>query len=140
MLEAILEKRIDPEKLPHIRSMKDFKTLRFAKLGSDGAEAEALWTRFVCPVTNVEFNGQQAFVAIWPSGLVLSDKAVKELGVEALQAEYGPFTELDLVRLVPPEQDMDAVRAHMHQRRQQKGGSRKAGKKRASSDKEEPAA
>jgi len=33
---------------------------------------------------------------------VLSERAVKEMGMEGLQAEYGPFEDKDMIRLAPP--------------------------------------
>jgi hypothetical protein len=33
---------------------------------------------------------------------VLSERAIQEMGVAGLQAEYGPFEERDLIRLAPP--------------------------------------
>lgn len=46
----------------------------------------------------MEFNGIQPFVFIWSTGWVLSEKAVREIGVEGLNAEYGPFSESDIIR------------------------------------------
>lgn len=34
---------------------------------------------------------------------VLSERAIKEMGIRGLQAEYGPFEERDMIRLAPPE-------------------------------------
>ena len=34
---------------------------------------------------------------------VLSETAIKEMGIEGLQAEYGPFEERDMIRLAPPK-------------------------------------
>jgi hypothetical protein len=65
----------------------------------------------------MEFNTNQPFVAIWSTGYVLSEKAVKEVGLEALQSEYGPFTEDDFVRLIPTTFELEAQVATMVARR-----------------------
>lgn len=54
--------------------------------------------RFCCPVTRVEMNGVHPFVVVWTTGHVLSEKALKEVGAGALQVEYGPFAEEDVIR------------------------------------------
>lgn len=56
---------------------------------------------YLCPVTREGFDGSHPFVVIWSTGKVISMKALKEMGIEALQAEYGPFEDTDLVRLLP---------------------------------------
>lgn len=98
--------------------MKDIKTLRFtanpARLTSEDEDVPA----FICPVTKVEFNGPQPFVVIWSTGFVVSEKAIKEVGIDGLQDEYGPFTALDIIKLIPLESEMDAQRTAMHERRQ----------------------
>lgn len=57
-----------------------------------------LLPQFRCPVTQMDFNGLHPFVFIWSTGWVLAEKAVRELGIDALQEEYGPFVEDDIIR------------------------------------------
>jgi hypothetical protein len=65
----------------------------------EAAEVEGeLPPRYCCPITRVEMNGIHPFVVVWPTGHVLSEKALKEVGVPALQDEYGPFAEEDIIR------------------------------------------
>ena len=119
--EAILSALIDkslPEHLVHIRGLKDVKTLRFTLNPAGegrGSEDAAL---FICPLTKQEFGGLHPFLAIWSTGYVLSEKAVKEMGTEALQEEFGPFSAIDLVKLLPLESELDEQRALMHRRRE----------------------
>jgi hypothetical protein len=82
-------------------ALQDVKVLRFAPNPDyrEGQDVEgALVPQFRCPVTQMDFNGLHPFVAIWPTGWVLSEKAVRELGVGALQEEYGPFAEDDIIK------------------------------------------
>lgn len=62
--------------------------------------------QYVCPITMIEFDGIHEFVAIWPTGYVVSERGLKEVGLSNLQAEYGPFTMEDTVRLLPTEDDL----------------------------------
>jgi hypothetical protein len=67
--------------------------------------------KYICPLTMVPFNGINSFVAIWTTGYVLTEKAIRELGVDSLQSEYGPFTESDIVHLLPSEVELAQRRA-----------------------------
>ena len=73
--------------------------------------------RFVCPITMMEFNGILPFVVVWTTGFVLSEKALKEMGIERLQDEYGPFTAEDIVRLLPAEDEVPRQVELMESRR-----------------------
>lgn len=134
VLLALLEKRL-PADLSHIRGIKDLKTLHLTNISSDapssasaGNIAEA--PLFMCPVTAIELNGRHPFLALWTTGWVVSEKAVRELGIDALQAEYGPFSEADMVRLLPTGEEVDAARAAMTERRK----NAKATKKRSQAE------
>lgn len=77
----------------HVRGLKDLKTLNF----------ELVSSKPTCPITSVELNGVNTAVLISQKkeGVnVLSERAIKEMGKEALQEEYGDLT--DLIRLAPP--------------------------------------
>lgn len=43
---------------------------------------------------------------IWTTGYVISERAIKEVGISNLQTEYGPFTSEDLYRLLPSETEL----------------------------------
>ena len=98
----------------HIRGMKDLHPVRFHVVSSDGKYVAA------CPITGSEIasgnvpcflivrtkskdkkqTDEEDEVARNPN--VLSERAIKEMGVQGLQAEYGPFEEKDMIRLAPP--------------------------------------
>jgi hypothetical protein len=82
----------------------------------------------LCPVTKLEMNGRHPFVVVWSSGFVLSERALKEVGVESLQEEYGPFQLSDTIKLLPLEAEMDELREAMFYRRQQKDKEKEAKK------------
>lgn len=43
----------------------------------------------------------QEFVELGPN--VISERAIKEMGIDSLQFEYGPFEEKNMIRLAPPK-------------------------------------
>lgn len=120
MLQALLSKTVVPACL-HVRGLKDLKTLIFTPSPEYKAEREVNGeypAKYICPITKQEFNGQQPFMAIWSTGHVLSERAIKQLGIDALQAEYGPFTADDIIKLNPMhEEEIDSLRTRMIARR-----------------------
>ena len=58
-------------------------------------------TDFSCPVTGVPFNGRGKFVALRPSGLVVSEKAVKEVPAVVEDLVGGKWAEDDVVPINP---------------------------------------
>jgi hypothetical protein len=126
VITAILEKRIGAL-ASHIRGLKDIKTALLtpnpeykADKAAGSASSERNPSKFICPISCVEFNGNQPFVIIWTTGYVLSERAVKEIGIEALQAEYGPFTEQDLVKLLPTGEESLEIAAKLNEQREAK--------------------
>jgi Skp family chaperone for outer membrane proteins len=101
--------------------------------GSVGKEDSQLASRFMCPVTQLPFNGLYSFVAIWSTGHVLSEKALREIGAEGLQTEYGPFSagEGDVVGLLPPEEELSTRRATLQAQAEVAKKKAKEEKKRA---------
>jgi Rtf2 RING-finger len=119
MLLAIINKTLNPLH-SHVRGMKDVITLKFTTnpaYSADDAE-EKVRPRFICPVTSMEFNGIHPFAAIWSTGYVISMKAIREIGIEALQQDYGPFDTDDVVQLVPAEGDCQSQKVQMDVRRE----------------------
>ena len=122
MLNALINKSVNTA-CSHVRGLKDLRTLIFAvnPTGNPSPTEESKDDgnpgKFMCPITKVEFNGIQPFVAIWTTGYVLSERALKEMGYKALQEEYGPFTADDIIRLAPTDEELDDLRNRMVARR-----------------------
>lgn len=96
----------DDELGEHIRGLKDLYEARFSLTKkADGSQVPS------CPVTGQEFNGQHPVILLVPGNKempnVVSQRAFKEVGEEALQTEYGPFK--DQVRLAPPAPEMEEI-------------------------------
>jgi len=104
----------------HIRGLKDVKDAIFTDNNDDNNDEKRSnnTNRFICPVTRVEFNGSLPFVLIWSTGYVLSDKAIREVGIESLQSEYGPFNETDIIKLIPRDDELVQLKNDMKIRRE----------------------
>ena len=109
----------------HIRGLKDLHEARFSLTTKkvDGSQIPS------CPVTGQEFNGQMPVILLVPGNPelpnVVSQRAFKEMGKEALQTEYGPFKEE--VRLAPPASEMKEIIEALEAKR--KKSSKKSSKK-----------
>lgn len=126
ILEALLEKNL-PSEFDHVRSLKDVKEVKFTDNTSSGA-SKGDDRKWMCPLTGLEFNGVIPFVLLWNNGKVLSEKATREMGEEALQEDYGPFDADDIIKLLPLEGDL-VKRVEEMAARREKRGSRKKNKK-----------
>jgi len=122
ILNALVNKSMTIQ-FAHIRSLKDIKTLKLCKNLNysilDEKESE-LPAFFSCPITKMEFNGNHPFVAIWSTGYVLSEKALREVGFESLQIEYGPYKSTDVIKLIPLESELPLQIEEMIARRQRR--------------------
>lgn len=126
ILTALLDKVLNVRHA-HIRGMKDMRTLRLTtNVSSDGDDSTPM---FMCPVTGLLLNGIHPFIVIWTTGWVLAEKAIRELGIDALQPEYGPFTIHDLVKLLPGEEEFAVQRTQMETRRETMKAEKKDSKK-----------
>lgn len=111
----------------HIRGMKDLHPVRFhvtasssssANGATNSGSAKQMYTP-TCPITGSEIGSgnipcylivrtkkskdktkDDDEVELNPN--VLSESAIKEMGIAGLQTEYGPFVEEDMIRLAPP--------------------------------------
>jgi hypothetical protein len=139
-VEALLRrKQSEKDELgSHVRGLKDLYPVHF-HLTTDAVGNDVP----TCPVTGVELNGNHpAFLIHNKKNVeqpnVLSERAVKEIGMEALQADYGPFESENMIRLAPPESMMEEIReavAKKHElEKTTKKSSKKDGKKRKKTD------
>jgi hypothetical protein len=130
----------------HVRGLKDlhpvkFKLIKKEKAMHGSAETQELVP--ICPITSVELNGTQpAFLIVKSKSKknsdradgndtnVLSEKGIKEMGLEALQQEYGPFQKDDMVRLAPPATILDEIKTKLQEKRLAEKASKSSKKKR----------
>eukprot|EP01041_Mallomonas_annulata_P012958 gene12958-27345_t len=132
LIRALLNKNLNPS-FSHIRGLKDVKELRLTR-NVDYEESKEtngeMQSMYICPVTMMEFNGLSQFVVIWSTGFVLSERAVREIGIGGLQAEYGPFDADDVCRLLPLTEDLPAQVSQLNARRSKSKRDKKESKKR----------
>lgn len=131
MLSALSERTV-PERLEHIRGLRDLVDCRLTAVGDSDKDRAVT----ACPVTGAPLDGSKPFVVVRTTGWIVSQKAVEELGLTALQEEYGPFEADDLVRLAPDRDEaaelrrrMLARRARRKERRKHDGSGKKEAKK-----------
>lgn len=91
-LPALVAKSL-PKPLAHISSLKHLVDLRLERnpnyRPADPNDAAATpESKFYCPVTGQDFNGRFRFVALRPSGHVVSERAIKQVGSSALLLKF----------------------------------------------------
>jgi hypothetical protein len=131
ILKAFIDKALNPL-FSHLRGMKDIKTLLLSPNPAYSLAKEMdgeSRPKYICPITSMEFNGIHPFVVIWSTGFVISEKAIREIGIDGLQQEYGPFNTQDVVRLIPGDEELKEQRSHMESRRENMKNGKKDGKK-----------
>jgi hypothetical protein len=133
IVNGLVEKAL-PAQLSHIRGLKDLKNLRFTPNPDYSADLESngqYVAMYICPITQLEFNGIFPFVVIWSTGFVISEKALREIGIDGLQAEYGPFGPNDVIKLLPQSEELDECRDAMNARRAEAAAHKKEKKSKA---------
>ena len=112
----------------HIRGMKDLHPVRFYVASINGTrenkvDATQRYTA-TCPITSSDIGSGNvpSFVIVRTKNKnnkkdsaideekeaesgpnVISERAIKEMGIDGLQSEYGPFEEKNMIRLAPPK-------------------------------------
>ena len=126
MSQALVDKTLPPE-FHHIRGLRDVIDCRFfpnpaPRPSRDDLVGLETWAPFSCPVAGVEMNGRHPFVVLRRKSsdqrvTVLSEKAIKQVGLDALQEEYGPVTVDDVIKLVPGDEERKRMVAELDARR-----------------------
>lgn len=134
MLSALSERTL-PERFEHIRGIRDLIDCRLTPIGETsgyytGEDAPVT----ACPITGEPLDGSKPFVVVRTTGWILSQKAVDQLGVDALQAEYGPYSEDDLIRIAPDEDEAVELQLKMQRRRADAKARRKEDKRKKRQD------
>lgn len=132
ILTAICNKCILPG-FSHITGLRDLVTLRFTKNPSfsddiQKSSKESRISKYICPISQTEFNGMNPFFVIWTTGHVISGLALKSMGIDALQADFGPFGQDDLVKLIPLESELPVIITKLQElieKRQEKKAKKK---------------
>ena len=132
MLEALSDRSV-PERFRYVRGLRDLYDCKLAPvpaghapyLNGEGPAPGA------CPVTGEALDGSKKFVIARTTGWVLSQRAVDEVGLAALQPEYGPFGADDLVRVCPDDDELRALADGLMARRAAEKPKKKKKKRQA---------
>eukprot|EP01035_Chromulina_nebulosa_P024129 gene24129-31352_t len=111
----------------HIRGLRDVKDLKLTVNLNYSTSNDA--SMYICPITREEFNGLHSFVVIWSTGFVISEKALKEMGIGGLQADFGPFTSEDVVKLLPTSDEVPIILKKLNDNRENEKVSKKPKKR-----------
>eukprot|EP00429_Kryptoperidinium_foliaceum_P084215 CAMPEP_0176232130 /NCGR_PEP_ID=MMETSP0121_2-20121125/25154_1 /TAXON_ID=160619 /ORGANISM="Kryptoperidinium foliaceum, Strain CCMP 1326" /LENGTH=305 /DNA_ID=CAMNT_0017571491 /DNA_START=98 /DNA_END=1013 /DNA_ORIENTATION=+ len=111
VIQALLNKAI-PEAISHIRALKDVKNCMITWKEAENEEGRR---RMVCPVTRDDLDtGGSKAVVIWPSGAVVSPKALKELKLKECPVTGKAFdAEADVVPLAPEGEELEKLRERL---------------------------
>jgi len=133
LLDALFQRTLNPA-FRHIRGLKDIVECKLtpnpirspSEANNEEKKTEGDYLssdyvpQFICPIAIIEMNGYHPFVVIWSNGWVISEKAIKEMGIDSLQTEYGPFTKSDIMKLIPSEEEYELLRQELEQKQQKK--------------------
>jgi len=111
----------------HIRGLRDVKDLKLTINPNHSTSNDS--SKYICPITREEFNGLHSFVVIWSTGFVISEKALKVMGIEGLQADFGPFTSDDVVKLLPSTDEVPTILKKLNEKRENEKLSKKSKKR-----------
>lgn len=125
VVQALLErKQHDDARIRHIRGLKDLHEARFHVVDEKPS----------CPITGLELNGLVPAYVLVPGSTnsdappnVVSERAIKEMGSDALDTEYGPVKEQ--IRLVPPTSSLKEIQEAWRAKLDKKNGKKKSKKK-----------
>jgi hypothetical protein len=129
----------------HIRGLKDLYPVHFhlvpqSSTSQDESNMSKSDRKLVpaCPVTGTELNGtMRALLLVSTTEKkkhhdnddkkvnVVSERALKEMGMDALQAEYGPFDPDNMIRLAPHPSLMDKLQEELQKKRDLEDANKK---------------
>lgn len=113
LINALLNKSI-PQEISHVRALRDVKQCLITwKEESEGRR------HMVCPLSREDLDaGGSRAVVIWPSGAVVSPKALKELKLKECPVTGRAFDpEKDVVPLAPEGAELDRLRSGLPTRK-----------------------
>lgn len=124
----------------YIRGMKDLHPVHFSTIQKEVDGGDTVLVP-VCPITGVELTGLQPAYVIVKTKVptknkkedkeakeeedeeeeevipnVLSEKALQQMGIKALQDDYGPFEKENLIRIVPPSSILGDIQSKWQER------------------------
>ena len=120
LIQKVLDKTL-PTHLNHVKSMKNIHqaTLEpnpcFKQNAND--PKEVVEHPFMCPVTKLPFNGKIPFIYLRPSGLIVSERALKLVGGSICPVTEVSCTHDDLVPVYGSEEQVESLRLKLEARK-----------------------
>ena len=164
VLKALRDVAVDgappPKRLEHVAGLKSLTTLKLHRddamrdarrtIGCSGTKPNvdassfrlAVEATFSCPVSGLAMNGKTKFSALAPSGLVVSDRALREAKAavdDMLGAEHA-LADQTRIPINPKGEELDAMRATLAEEAAKKAAkkAKKARKARMGKDDDAP--
>lgn len=143
VLKALRDKAVDgialPQRLEHVTGMKAITTLKLhrnearkssVKDASGNVNAAtcrlAAESRFSCPISGLDFNGKTKFFALVPSGVVVSDRALREAKAAVEDLVVGAKLEdQTMIPINPKGDELDAMREALEAEAAKKSAKKK---------------
>jgi len=113
-----------PEQFSHIRGLRDLIDVHFTPnpaFSEDAVSSSDISTghacaRFICPITNLDMNGQHRFSLLRTCGCVFSNRALQEVAsTECLQCRT-PFSKDDVIILNGTDDEVEELKIRMNDR------------------------
>ncbi|PNH09106.1 hypothetical protein TSOC_004289 [Tetrabaena socialis] len=147
LIQRLLDKSLPPA-LAHITGLRSVTEVKLHRTerpaggagngsgnGSNGASQVSYQpsndSPFSCPVTGAALNGRAKFVLLRPGGLLVSEKAVKEVPAVVEDLAGRKLAELEVTPINPVGEQLDQLRGKLAARQAEKASSKKETKKRA---------
>jgi hypothetical protein len=129
VLEQLSSKSL-PDAFAHIRGLRDLIDVKSQPPKADSDYVHGDGAPFCqCPLTGASFDGSEPFVVVRTSGWLMAQKAISELGEQALQDEYGPFKREDVVAAAPDPDDVREASRVLAEKRAAAKAKKKAAKR-----------
>ncbi|KAG2493539.1 hypothetical protein HYH03_008353 [Edaphochlamys debaryana] len=128
LIQRLLDKTLPPT-LSHITGLRSVTEVKLHRAATSSApKAAASQTSFqpsndsdfACPISGAALNGRYKFVVLRPSGLVVSEKAVKEVPAAVEELAGRKVAECDPLPINPTGEELDRLRARLMARAAEK--------------------
>ena len=137
--EDVIELMLSKALPPHLAHIKSLKGLTDATLHPNPAYKEEAGHMqgqddeppYFCPVTNLPLNGRYPFVLIKPTGHVVSQRALKQVGGKCCPVSESPLAPTDTIAINPSEESRKEMLEQLEARRASQAGAKKAKQKAA---------
>jgi len=114
VLKRLLNKTLDTVTFCHIKTLKDLITVNLQPNPTynppKDTPIEEESSRWVCPITGLETNGKNRFMALKTCGHVFSERALREVPSQNCLLCAKPFTIDDCLLLIPTGQEFEEIK------------------------------